>query len=72
MPGREGEKRELDAGGKRESEESEENGYYLLCLGWRSMGEPAGRAAGVHISFVLISRIYESVIELLIYFRVWV
>lgn len=52
------EKCELDAEGKWEPNESEENGYYyLLCFGWGSMEEQAGRVVGTHIIFVPMSRI---------------
>lgn len=52
------------------SQESEENVYYLLCFGWRSIGEQARRAVGTHIIFVLKSRTYVYAIKLVIYFRV--
>lgn len=43
---------------------------YLLCFGWRSIGEQARRAVGTHIIFVLKSRTYVYAIKLVIYFRV--
>lgn len=41
-----------------------------MCFGWRSLGEQAGRAIGIHTIFILMSRIYVSTIELFVVFSV--